>query len=75
VSAGNRLEGFNADADGVTMAPGECTMHAARCNAGIGCFFLVQRFQTLLLNGPFACYHQPIYVDRHGEVCVCTPSC
>jgi hypothetical protein len=47
--------------------PGECTLHATECGAGIGMFFLVERCQTLLLSGPRAVYSPSLYLDSYGE--------
>lgn len=47
---------------------GECTIHARNCGVGAGVFFLVQKCSVLLVRGPFAIIHSPIYLDSHGEV-------
>jgi hypothetical protein len=64
LTAGNRL--------GVTSrlflsGPGECTLHAVECGAGIGLFYLVEKCQSLLLSGPRAVYAPSIYLDDDGE--------
>jgi hypothetical protein len=47
--------------------PGECTLHAMSCGAGIGIFFLVQFCRVLLVRSSRACYYPSIYVDETGE--------
>ena len=47
--------------------PGECTLHTRSCGAGVGIFFLVQRFSCLLVRGGRSCYYPSIYLDALGE--------
>ena len=64
VAAGNHLTRPSRGAKRI----GECTLHAQRCGAGIGVFYLVQRATALLVKNSLACYYPSMYVDCHGEV-------
>lgn len=57
------------DAPGfVNDNPGECTMHASTCGAGVGVFFLVQHCSVILMRYGKAAYHPSFYVDSAGEI-------
>ncbi len=47
--------------------PGECTIHAERCGAGVGVFFLLHQCQVLLIRSARAIYYPSIYLDESGE--------
>ena len=47
--------------------PGECTLHALHCGAGVGCFFIIQSCLVLLIRGSRCCYYPTIYLDEHNE--------
>ena len=60
---GNRQNPGNPHRDNA----GECTLHARRCGAGTGVFFLVLRDQILLIHGSNATLHVSLYLDSNGE--------
>ena len=48
--------------------PGECSLHARSCNAGVGVFYLITKVQVLLVRGRMSSVHPSVYVDVNGEV-------
>jgi len=66
VHASNRLENDTPRTGMEKLSPGECTLHAAECSGGVGCFYVVQSYRTIICHGGNASYDLPLYVDRLG---------
>jgi len=64
-NAGNKSSDSTFSID---IKPGECTLHARSCGAGIGVYFLIQTCKVLLVKGSRSCYYPSIYLDSIGEV-------
>ena len=68
LSCGQILNGGNRRREGGESEsnPGECSLHARSCGAGVSCFFLVQQCYVLLLRDSRACYYPSLYHDASG---------
>lgn len=68
-SAGNRKIQPTRLSMQTNMDPGEATLHARECGAGVGVFFLAHKCAVLLIRGSRSIFYPSIYVDQNGESC------
>ena len=67
LSAGNRNSETKRFAD-ISGEPGECTLHARICGAGIGIFYVIQSCRCILIRSSRSCYFPSLYADEDGEM-------
>lgn len=72
VNAGNRACDLSYDLSNDTNQrlrknPGECTLHARTCGAGVGVFFFILPNWVLLCRGGRSSKYGALYLDANGE--------
>ena len=71
VNAGNRAREVTQEYGGMNLMlkhhPGECTLHARTCGAGVGVFFFILHNWVLLMRGGRASKYGALYLDSNGE--------
>jgi hypothetical protein len=66
-SGGNRKNQPARMLMNTNIDPGEATLHARECGAGIGVFFLAHKCSVLLIRGSRSMFYPSVYVDANGE--------
>jgi len=71
LNAGNRAKKLTAtphlDNALLKESPGECTLHARTCGAGVGVFMFLLQNQVYLMRGGRSSKYGALYLDKNGE--------